>query len=170
MKRIVVALIVGVLAAASVATADRGGASAAGHASLVVHNVFGLQTLELRDFAFHVKLEGDGTADGKFKYQEIDDGTPFSTQGTLWCLTVIGNEAWIGGTIERSSDPTYIGVGAWWHVVDNGEGQRGQPDITTFMGSGTTAETQAFCDSHPPFKHPFAIQEGNIQVKNGSDQ
>ncbi len=155
--------------AASTATADRGGASASGHASLVAHNVFGLQTLELRGLEFNVKLEGEGTADGRFNYQEIDDGTLFSTEGTLWCATVIGNEAWIGGTIESSSDPTYTGVGAWWHVVDNGEGQNAQPDITTFMGSGTIADTQAFCDTHPPFKHPFAIQEGNIQVQDGSD-
>jgi hypothetical protein len=115
---------------------------------------------------FHARVKGDGTVDGKFKYLEIDDGTPFSTEGTLSCLTVIGNEAWIGGTIERSSDPTYASVGTWRHVVDNGEGDNAQPDITTFEGTGTAADTQAFCDTHPAFKHPFAIQEGNIQVRD----
>jgi hypothetical protein len=170
MNRILVMLATIALVAVGTAGADRGGGSAVGAASLVVHDVFGLQTLELRDFDFAVKARPDGSAVGLFNYREVDDGTPFNAVGSLWCLTVIGNEAWIGGTILRSSDPTYVGLGGWWHVVDNGQGRDAQPDITTFMGAGTIDETHAFCDTHPPFKHPFAIQAGNIVVRTGPDR
>jgi hypothetical protein len=78
---------------------------------------------------------------------------------------VIGNDAWIGATIEHASDPSYNGLGAWWHVTDNGEGANASPDITTFMGIGTLAETQAFCAAHSAYRHPFPIDRGNIRVR-----
>ena len=40
-----------------------------------------------------------------------------------------------------------------------------QTDLTTFLGIGTAAQTQAFCDQHPAYKHPFAIDGGDIQVR-----
>ena len=64
-----------------------------------------------------------------------------------------------GGTLE--------GLGAWWHVTDNGEGPNDPPDITTFLGVGSLAATQAFCDNRPAYRFPFAIQGGNIQVRPG---
>lgn len=47
---------------------------------------------------------------------------------------------------------------------DNGEGAGDPADVTTFLGVGSLAATQAFCDDHPPFRFPFAIDGGNIQV------
>jgi hypothetical protein len=91
---------------------------------------------------------------------------PFSASGAVTCLTVIGKDAWIGGVISQSNDPTYVGVGAWWHVTDNGEGSKAAADVTTFMGAGTLAETTAFCETHPAYRHPFAIDHGNIQVRD----
>jgi hypothetical protein len=90
----------------------------------------------------------------------------FTPTDPVWCLTVIGNDAWIGATIEHASDPSYNGLGAWWHVTDNGESANAPADITTFLGVGSQADTQSFCDTHPAYKHPFAIDGGNIQVRN----
>ena len=94
MKRIVFVICLA-LAFASVAAAGTGGGSATGGAHLTVHNVFGLQTLELQTFAFNAKAAGDGSADGWFNYHELDDGAPFTANGPVTCLTVIGNDAWI---------------------------------------------------------------------------
>jgi hypothetical protein len=146
------------LAAAGAAWAGNSAPSASGGAHLIVHDVFGLHTLELQAFSFNAP-------DGQFEYREIDDGTPFTASGAITCLTVIGNDAWIGGVIGSSNDPTYVGSGAWWHVTDNGEGSNSPADITTFMGAGTLAETAAFCETHPAYKHPFPIDGGNIQVR-----
>ena len=165
MRRTLLVLVVALVVAGG-ASASAGGPSATGGAHLVVHNVFGLQTLELQTFSFNAKAGNDGTASGWFNYRELDDGAPFTAAGPVTCLTVVGEDAWIGATIESSNDPTVEGLGGWWHVTDNGEGANSPPDITTFMGIGTLAETQAFCAAHAPYRHPFPIDHGNIQVRD----
>ena len=165
MKIIVLLVTAAALATAGVAGAGGAGGSANGGVHLTVHDVFGLQTLELQNFDFNARLGPDGTADGWYTYREVDDGVPTAFKGPVTCLTVIGNDAWIGGLIEKTTDPTYAGQSAWWHVRDNGEGAGDPPDITTFAGVGTAEETQAFCAAHNPFRHPFPIDGGNIQVR-----
>jgi hypothetical protein len=169
MRRIGLALAtctVAALALVGVVEAGGGSGSANGGGHLTVHNVFGLQTLELQAFGFNANIKSDGSADGWYTYREVDDGVPFVASGPVTCLTVIGNDAWIGGTITDSSDPTVVGSGSWWHVTDNGEGSSAPADITTFLGIGTAAQTQDFCSQHPPYKHPFPIDGGNIQVRD----
>jgi hypothetical protein len=164
MRLITLACFVSALALTGAAAAGGPTPSATGGSHLTVHNVFGLQTLELQSFGFNAQLKG-GQADGWFNYHELDDGAPFTADGPVTCLTVIGHDAWIGATIEHSSDPTSVGLGAWWHVTDNGEGASGPADITTFLGIGTQAETADFCATAPAYKHPFAIDGGNIQIR-----
>ena len=165
MKPIGLALVVGALIIVAAAGAGAASESATGGSQLTVHNVFGLQTLELQSFGFNARLTADGSADGWFTYRELDDGSPYTADGPVTCLTVIGSDAWIGATIEHSNDPASVGMGAWWHVTDNGEGANATPDITTFLGVGTQEQTQVFCSSHPPYRHPFPIDHGNIQVQ-----
>jgi hypothetical protein len=168
MKHIALLIVLACLAATGTAFAGSGGGpSATGGSHLVAHDVFGLQTLELQDFGFTAQRKADGSADGWFTYRDVEDGAPFSAGGPVTCLTVIGRDAWIGGVIRSSNDPTAEGLGAWWHVTDNGEGPNDAPDLTTFLGVGSLATTQAFCDNHPPYRFPFAIQGGNIQVRPG---
>jgi hypothetical protein len=164
MKKLVV-VVIAALALAGAAAAGTAGQSANGSAHLVVHDVFGLQTLELRTFTFNARVSRGDAADGWFNYQEIDDGAPFTADGPVMCLTVIGNDAWIGATIQKANDASYDGLGAWWHVTDNGEGANAASDVTTFMGVGSAEDTQAFCDTHPAYRHPFPIDHGNIQVR-----
>jgi len=164
-KSIAVLVTLAALAVAGTALADGGGPSATGGSHLVAHNVFGLQTLELQNFGFNARIKSDGNADGWFQYRDVEDGTPFSANGPVTCLTVIGNDAWIGAVIRSSNDPTVVGLGAWWHVTDNGEGGNAPADVTSFLGIGSLAQTQAFCDDHPAYRFPFAIDGGNIQVR-----
>jgi hypothetical protein len=163
MRLIALASFLVALALTGAAVAGEQIPSATGGSHLTVHNVFGLQTLTLQSFGFNARLK-DGQADGWFTYHELDDGTPFSADGPVTCLTVIGHDAWVGAEIENSNDPTVIGLGAWWHVTDNGAGVNAPADITTFLGIGSQAATQDFCATAPAYKHPFAIDGGNIQV------
>jgi hypothetical protein len=163
MKRIVLLTVLAALAAAGTAPAAGNGPSATGGSRLVAHDVFGLQKLELQDFGFTAQRKPDGSADGWFR--DVEDGTPFSAGGPVTCLTVIGRDAWVGGVVQSSNDPTVEGLGGWWHVTDNGEGPNDPPDVTTFLGVGSLATTQAFCDNHPPYRFSFAIQGGNISVR-----
>jgi hypothetical protein len=154
------------LAGVAPAGATEAGPSATGGSHLVVHDVFGLKTLKLQNFGFNAHLNGDQSADGWFEYRDVEDGTPFSAGGSVSCLTVIGEDAWIGASIEQSNDPAVVGLGAWWHVTDNGEGAGSPADITTFLGVGSLADTAAFCANHPAYRFPFAIDGGNILVSD----
>ena len=82
-------------------------------------------------------------------------------------LTVRGNRAWIGGPITVSSDPTQVGMGAWWQVADNGSGRHPVvPDQTTFAGIGTLAQTQAYCDNAAAPHFIFDVQLGGVRVSD----
>lgn len=167
MWRRVLATMVVLPAMIGVATASAGGTdpSATGGSRLTTHDVFGLDTLVLQHFGFGAKLESDGSGEGWFDYRDIEDGAPFSAGGPVTCLTVIGHDAWIGGVIEKSNEPTFIGLGAWWQVTDNGQGAGAPADITTFLGVGSLADTAAFCADHPPYRFPFPIDGGDIRVR-----
>lgn len=155
-----------VIGAGGSATAAGIGPSASGSSHLVAHDVFGLQTLELRHFEFNAKTRHDGSMAGRFNYLDIEDGAPFSADGPVTCLTVIGDDAWVGAVIADSNDPTVVGLGAWWHVTDNGEGADDPADVTTFLGVGTLDATAAYCAAHAPYRFPFSIDRGNIQVRS----
>jgi hypothetical protein len=162
---VVLPVLVGLLAATGPMASAGAGPSASGGSHLTVHDVFGLDTLVLQAFGFSAKLTSDGSADGWFQYRDTEDGTPFTAGGPVTCLTVIGTDAWIGGTITQSNDPTLVGFGAWWHVTDNGQGAGSSPDITTFLGVGSLDATAAFCADHPAYRFPFPIDGGDIQVR-----
>jgi hypothetical protein len=162
MRRMIVAAcaVLLVVGASAAAAGDARPQIAAGDSQLVAHDVFGLQTLELQHFAFAAKTNADGTASGAFSYKDIEDGAPFTAGGHVTCLTVIGDDAWVGAAIDQSNDPTVVGLGGWWHVTD----VRGGPDVTTFLGIGSPAATQAFCDTWPPYRHPFDVERGGVIV------
>jgi len=157
--------LVGLLAAMGPTASAGTGSSASGGSHLTVHDVFGLDTLVLQAFGFSAQLMGNGSAGGWFQYRDVEDGTPFAAGGPVTCLTVIGPDAWIGGTITQSNDATVVGLGAWWHVTDNGQGYGSSPDITTFLGVGSLEATTAFCADHPAYRFPFPIDGGDIQVR-----
>jgi hypothetical protein len=162
---VILPVVVGLLAAIGPTASAGTGPSASGGSHLTVHDVFGLDTLVLQAFGFSAQLTSDGSADGWFQYRDVEDGTPFTAGGPVTCLTVIGTDAWIGGTITLPDDPTLIGLGAWWHVTDNGQGAGSSPDITTFLGIGSQDATAAFCADHPAYRFPFPIDGGDIQVR-----
>jgi len=107
-KRIVLLTTLAVLAATGTAVAGANGPSATGGSHLVAHDVFGLQTLELQNFGFNATTKADGSADGWFTYRDVEDGTPFSADGPVTCLTVIGRDAWIGGGIRNRRRPRSV--------------------------------------------------------------
>jgi hypothetical protein len=75
---------------------------------------------------------------------------------------VVGHDAWIGGTITRSSNPAAVGqgLGILFRVQDNGEGGASAPDMTSQLVWGAVPS----CNTTPPL---FLIEwtNGNVQVK-----
>jgi hypothetical protein len=140
-------------------------ASASGSSHFTLHNVFGLNTLVVRDFSWTATQTATGKINGWFNYQDVEDGAVFSARGDVTCLTIQGNQAWIGATIVGSNDPSNVGLDSWWHVTDNGEGQNAQQDVTTLIGTGDPGAAQAFCDTAPPYRFPWLVDNRSIQVR-----
>jgi hypothetical protein len=141
-------------------------ASASGGSQLKIHNMFGLELIDVRVYSFDAKQHADGSVTGRYNHRSFDDGQPFYVRGPLTCLTVIGNRAWVGGLIEASSEPALVGWDMWFQVQDNGEGGGGPPDWTTLVGASPEAgSAQEYCDEAPEVLFPFDIERGNIQVR-----
>jgi hypothetical protein len=64
----------------------------------------------LRTFAFTAKNRADGTTQGQYQINNRDAGA--REHGTVTCLEVDGNDAWVGGVITHSSVPGREGVRA----------------------------------------------------------
>ncbi|HLQ52651.1 MAG TPA: hypothetical protein VK162_00120, partial [Streptosporangiaceae bacterium] len=131
-------------------------------------SVFGV-TVQQDPLAYLATKRADGTVRGHWSYHYFQAGQETTFSGPVTCLTVTGNRAWIGGPITESSDPTQVGMGAWWQVADNGTGRHPViPDQTTFAGIGTLAQTQAYCDNAPAPHFIFDVQLGGVQVSEAS--
>lgn len=127
-------------------------------------SVFGV-TVQQDPLAYTSFTTAGGTVGGRWVYDYYEGGVKTTFTGRVTCLTVTGNRAWIGGTITGSSDPTQIGLGAWWQVADNGSGRHPVvPDRTTFAGVGTLAQTQAYCDTAPDPHFIFDVQLGGVNI------
>jgi hypothetical protein len=128
-------------------------------------SVFGV-TVQQDPLAYAATKGTDGAVHGHWTYHYYEDGVETTFAGPITCLTVLGNRAWLGGPITTSSDPSQIGSGAWWQVADNGSGTHPvTPDRTTFVGIGTLAQTQTYCDTAPEPHFIFDVQRGGIQVQ-----
>jgi hypothetical protein len=131
-------------------------------------SVFGV-TVQQDPLAYHAVRLADGTVRGHWRYRLWQAGQETTFSGPVTCMTVSGNRAWLGGPIAASSDPTQVGMGAWWQVADNGTGRHPVvPDRTTFVGTGTMAKTLAYCADSPAPHFIFDVQLGFVRVTDRS--
>lgn len=90
----------------------------------------------LNTIAFTAQVDGGGAAKGEAQFQLRDIDLRIHLD--VDCLVVVGNQAWIGGVIKTSSDPSLIGQRRVFTVVDNGEGggavdELGEPVVSALM-------------------------------------
>ena len=122
-------------------------------------------------FSFTAIQRADGTTSGQYQYDFRAAG--FSVHGPVTCVSIRGNEAWIGGTVGRikSPDPedqSLVGVDMWWRLQDNGEGAGDAPDRTTGVGfafAGSTITAESWCRDQPALLLLRDVESGNIQVR-----
>jgi len=117
----------------------------------------------LRTFAFTAKKRADGTVQGQYQINNRDVSGS-KEHGTVTCLAVDGDEAWIGGVITHSSIPDREGMRRVFQVVDRGEGSGDPPDQASMLIMGATA---AECHTMP-WLAPQDLEGGNIQVRDGA--
>ncbi|MCG6957273.1 MAG: hypothetical protein LJF04_14890, partial [Gemmatimonadetes bacterium] len=115
-----------------------------------------------RTLTFEVRQALDGTVRGTFQLTGHDQ-PPNKSHGPLTCLSVVGNEAWIGGVYEKTGNPALVGTGFWFYVKDNGEGKGAAPDLVRrHVRSGNANDCAARPDPGGEFLYP--IDAGNIQI------
>jgi hypothetical protein len=106
-------------------------------------------------FSFDSERKADGTTTGSYFYNFQAAG--FSVEGPVTCISVAGNQAWIGGTVARIDTPDpelqeLLGVDMWWRSIDNGNGVNAAPDSTTGLGfafPGSTITAESWCRDQP---------------------
>ena len=129
-----------------------------------VHRASGGGTVEyggaLNTHAFTAQIDANGNVKGQAEFQMRYIDTTIHAE--LNCLAVVGHDAWIGGTITRSSNPAVVGLGLdiLFRVQDNGEGDAHPPDMTSQLVWGAVPS----CDTTPPLGL-IEWTNGNVHVK-----
>jgi len=106
------------------------------------------------------QIDASGSVKGQAEFHVVvgTDTTEFHV--VVDCLSVVGNQAFIGGVISHSStDPGLAGQRTVWTVIDNGE-----PGINVDEGSIPVPGDTRACGTQPALAlHPWAA--GNVQVR-----
>jgi hypothetical protein len=165
-------ILIGIAAAAAVLTSV---GAASGEGSGVVASATGGYSMSgtaagstflIRPFTFNVRVYADGRVAGRFNYRQVRDGVALTVKGSLDCATIAGNQAWVGGVIEKSSRASLVGLDMWFQVQDNGEpGSDETPDMSSTIGAGGPGTAEQYCADAPPVMFPFFLDTGNLQVR-----
>ena len=139
----------------------------------------------VRNFAFSAKKHEDGSVTGHAVFVRHDraypgDDPPEPSRSSwnkgnaeITCMTVIGNEAWMGGYMNSGlystppPPPWDVGwePGVFFYVKDNGQGANADPDVLSLIA---LQDAEDFCEDTPEDGGrllTFDIMAGNIQVK-----
>ncbi len=151
---------------ASVGNGATARVTGSGHHTRVVGGV-----AELTTFSFTAVAHRDGAVSGQYQYNFRANG--FAVHGPVSCVTVSGNQAWVGGIVDRvvTDNPAFealLGLEMWWRSIDNGEGAGAAPDVTTGLGfgfAGSTITAESWCRDQPLSLVAREVEKGNIQVR-----
>ena len=117
--------------------------------------------------SFVANKHADGTVTGRYHADVKRLDARFDVRIT--CLTIEGNQAWVGGIIESSDSPLIgVGLASYFYVIDVGEGavRAIQQDIVSALALNDTPGTEAaFCASRDLTLPSRRIEDGNAQVR-----
>ena len=113
----------------------------------------------LRTFSFNALRYSDGSVAGHF---QLDNrARDVRAHGTVTCLSIDGNRAWVGAVVDwvsaGGSTSIEVGQSRGWLAIDNGEGMMSVPDEMSALPA------IANCEDRPPIATRF-LEAGNIQV------
>jgi hypothetical protein len=156
-------VLLSVAVALLVTAAFVGAASAAGSGPSATGSGHFSEGGALRTFSFSAITHADGTVSGN---AEINNrGIPNTTAGTshiaIDCLQVVGNTAYVSGTITDSTVPGLVGDSGVFSVQDNGEGSNSPPDLIS-LASFYLPFPQLCQVVHPA--PTISIDAGNVQI------
>lgn len=107
----------------------------------------------------------DGTVSGQFELKSEQDGG-LRIHGDVFCFTIVGNTARLAGRVDQSDiDFAPVGSYAVWTIIDNGQGNRSPPDLTSDFFVGFNEAAAAFhCAVGINLGAFLPVLSGNLQV------
>lgn len=118
---------------------------------------------ELRKFTFAATTLRDGRVGGQF--QLVAGNADLVAHGTVTCMTVIGNQAWVGGTLDRNSIGAPFTHG-WFRAVDNSAtGDPDQISLLVVANNPSGALAAAFCETTPGAPALITVTHGSITIR-----
>ena len=119
-------------------------------------------------YGLTASIDGDGNTKGQVTAKFTSPLVEFRVE--ISCLSVSGNQAWLGGIVTHTHDAALlpIGTGLRWRIVDNGEGTTaaGPDQLSTF----STRRDPTLCTDQGDFPpRLFDWLHGNIQIKGSTD-
>lgn len=144
--------------------------AANGSGSLIVRDEQGNDVR--RQFSFEAHRNKDGTVSGHATIHNASftgaNGKTYQSQITLTCLKIVGNYAFLGGTVRRTNDPS-LSDSAFFSVQDNGEPGK-NTDLISLVAFDSMVGPQS-CQNNNPGDFPMIpIDAGNIQVRTSASQ
>lgn len=154
-----------------VAASSYGTPAYAGSGSPIVHRVTGGGRLDLSAFGdlrpetygFTASVDAAGNVGGQVEIHFADPALTLHVAVT--CLSVSGNDAWIGGVVTHTSNPVGRpeGMELFFRVQDNGEGAHAPADR---MSGVFTFRQASRCLAHPPIATPdYEFVSSGVQVR-----
>jgi hypothetical protein len=110
-------------------------------------------------YGFNAQKMADATVKGQAEVHFPSDDLNFHVE--VSCLSVHGDDAWIGGTIVSSDNPAAVGLEALWRITDNGQGKHASPDrVSNFPIGNNVAD---LCALQPDLE-TFEWDNGNVTI------
>ncbi len=118
----------------------------------------------LRTFTASAVKHEDGTVTGQSQIN--NRGLGVSAHISIDCLLIVGNVAVLSGVVTTSSDARRVGIGVFFAMEDNGEGNNAPADrITQAFPAPPTIPDLCIVVGLLPDDFFVPIEKGNIQVR-----
>jgi hypothetical protein len=119
-------------------------------------------------FVFSGWRQANGNTHGFYYYDFQAAG--FSVQGPITCISIKGNQAWVGGTVARidSPDPedqSLVGADMWWRSIDMGFASRDSTTGVGFAFPGGTITAESWCRDQPVALVMRQVERAGFVVK-----
>lgn len=139
--------------------------SAQGVTTSVVGSAHRLSGGQQRAVAFNAMVLPDGTVSGEAQINVRALDAWWHTQ--IECVTIVGNRAFLGGSITAASDARVtVGTKSYFWVEDHGEGANAPPDVVSLAGVNETQQgLDDFCNLVQNLLPGTDVLRGNVQIR-----
>lgn len=120
---------------------------------------------EHRTVAFTAIRDADGSVHGQFQMNIHALDVFWHTE--VECLTIVGNRAFIGGTVTSSSDARVrVGTKSYFWVEDHGQGADAPPDRVSLVSPNEDQQgLDDFCNLVQNLLPGRDVLRGNVQIR-----